>query len=66
MRKSGKDGTSFTASEQAQKNRLMRQFSHRNKGYGCAISEAYREGYDGIDWSRGATDEDLKNCGGKR
>ena len=66
MRKLGRDGTSFTPTEQAKKNRLMRQFAQRNKGYGVSISDAYRQGYDAIDWSKGASADDLKSSGGKK
>ena len=50
MRKRGQDGKPFTPSEQARKNRLMRQFLLDGpKG----VSEEYRKGFDGIDWSKG-------------
>lgn len=66
LRKTGKDGTSWTPTEKARRDRLMRQFAARNKGYGVAISKAYRDGYDGIDWSTPVTADDLKNSGGKK
>lgn len=50
MRKLGKDGTTLTPTEKAKKDRLMRQFSKRNKGYAVAISEAFKENYEKIDW----------------
>ena len=49
-RKLGKDGATWTPTELRKRDKAMRQFGKRMKGYGVAISEAYREGYDGIDW----------------
>ncbi len=50
MRKLGKDGTSWTPTEKRKRDRAMRQFSKRNKGYAIGISDEYRAGYDAIDW----------------
>lgn len=52
MRKLGKDGPSYTPTEQRKKDRLMRQFSKRAKGYAVSISDAYRDGYDQVDWGK--------------
>lgn len=52
MRKLGKDGPTLTPTEKAKKDRLMRQFSKRNKGYAVSISQEYRDRYDQIDWGR--------------
>lgn len=51
MRKLAKDGTTWTPSEAVKRDRLLRQFSKRVKGYAVAISPEFREGYDAIDWS---------------
>lgn len=56
IRKLGKDGPSLTPTEKTQKARIMRQFSKfGRKGYEVSSgnSEAFRRGYDGIDWSKG-------------
>jgi hypothetical protein len=53
MRKLGKDGTTWTATERRKKDILMRQFCRTGrKGVEVASgnSEAYRANYDGIDW----------------
>lgn len=53
MRKLAKDGTSWTPTEKLKRNRLMKQFAkHGRKGYEVSSgnSEAYRAGYDLIDW----------------
>lgn len=52
QRKLGKDGTTWTPTEALKRERLMRQFSARNKGYAVGISEAFEAGYDGIDWKK--------------
>jgi len=66
LRKTGKDGTTWTPTEQRKRDKAMRQFSQRAKGYGVGISDAYREGYDSIDWGVPVTADDLKNSGGKK
>lgn len=53
MRKLGKDGTSWTPTEQRKRNQLLRQFTRTGRKGGevsSGNSEAYREGYDAIDW----------------
>lgn len=53
MRKLGKDGNSFTPTEQRKKNELMRQFMKRTEQYADRDADAaYRAGYDLIDWGR--------------
>jgi hypothetical protein len=49
IRKGGRDG-SLSPTEQLKKNRLMKQFSKQAKGYAVGVSQAYRDGYDGISW----------------
>lgn len=50
-RKLAADGLSYTPSEKRKRDRLMRQFSKQAKGYGCAISEQFRDNFDKIDWT---------------
>lgn len=53
IRKLGKDGTSFTPTEKHKRDRLMKQFSNQQKGYGTrAITPEYAAGYDAIDWTK--------------
>lgn len=52
MRKLAADGPSWTPTEQLQRNKLMRQFSKRAKGYAVSISEEFRSNYDLIDWTK--------------
>lgn len=53
IRKSAKDGTSFTPTEKRLRDRLMRQFSKQAKGYAVGVSEAFKANYDAIDWKKG-------------
>lgn len=50
QRKLGKDGTTWTPTEQRKRDKAMRQFAKRQKGYGVSISQEYRDGYDAIRW----------------
>jgi hypothetical protein len=50
-RRKGRYDGGFTPSETRLKNQLMRQFLKHADGPG-GNSEAYRRGYDAIDWSR--------------
>jgi len=66
LRKLAHDGPSWTPSEKRKRDRLLKQFSARAKGYAVGLSAEYRNNYDSIDWSVGATDDDLKSSGGKK
>lgn len=66
IRKLAGDGPSWTPTEKRKRDRALKQFSGRAKGYAVGISQAYRDAYDSIDWSVGATEDDLKSSGGKK
>lgn len=53
IRKLAKDGTAWTPTEQVTRNRLMKQFCKLEGAAGN--SEAYKQGYDLIDWTNGGT-----------
>lgn len=61
MRKSGKDGPSWTPTEKVRRDKAMRQFSKQGKGYGCGISQTFRDNFDLIRWS-----DDEDESGGKK
>lgn len=65
-RKLAHDGPSWTPSEARKRDRLLKQFSARAKGYAIGCSQEFRDNYDSIDWTVGATDGDLKSSGGKK
>lgn len=50
-RKSSRDGPTLTGSEQRLKNSLMQQFRRTGEGPG-GVSEAFRAGFDAIDWTK--------------
>lgn len=66
MRKLAKDGTTWTPTEKRKRDKALKQFSGRAKGYAVGISEEYRSNYDSIDWSVSVAEDDLKNSGGKK
>jgi hypothetical protein len=51
QRKSGRDGTTWTPTEQHIRNGLMKQFMKNPEGPG-GNSETYKRNYDLIDWSK--------------
>jgi hypothetical protein len=55
MRKLGKDGTTWTPTEQRKRDQLLKQFTHGQRGYNLAEgnSEAYRANFELIDWGKG-------------
>lgn len=66
VRKLAHDGPSWTPTEKRKRDKALKQFSARAKGFAVGISDEYRENYDGIDWSVAVTADDLKSSGGKK
>lgn len=55
MRKLAKDGKSWTPTESRKRDRMLKQFCKKGRK-GVAYSgnsEAYKAGWDAIDWSKG-------------
>lgn len=58
IRKLAKDGTTWTPTEQVTRNRVMKQFckaGRKGVEVSSGNSEAYKKGYEGIDWTNGGT-----------
>lgn len=54
QKKRARDGKTWTPTEARKRDKMLKQFCKKRKGVGMSdASDAYRAGYDAIDWSKG-------------